>query len=132
MDSKKVIEKLAGIVAKQQKIIEKLAQAVQLPGSGDPVLSGGKDPTPPVHPAAPQNFQPKTPNLRDADIILAALPPAVKPAVAKLEVHDNDILVRFHSNKDSDQAFNTVIQTVHSLQAANKLSGHTYQVKQVA
>jgi hypothetical protein len=132
MDSKKVIEKLAGIVAKQQKIIEKLAQAVQLPGSGDPVLSGGKDPAPPAHPTAPQNFQPNAPNLRDAEIILAALPPVIKPTIAKLEVHDNDILVRFHPNKDSDQAFNTVIQTVHNLQAANKLSGHTYQVKQVA
>ena len=132
MDSKKVIEKLAEIVGKQQKIIQKLAQAVQLPGSGDVDISGGKDPGP-VNPAPPaQHMMPQDTNKRAGDLILASLPPTVKPAIASLAVQQSDVLVKFQPNRGSDQAFNAIIQTIHSLQAANKLPGQTYNVKEVA
>lgn len=133
MDSKKVIEKLADIVAKQQKIITRLAQAVQLPGSGDVGISGGHVPPVPTEPALPQHLAPKAPNFRDAELILGALPPAVRPAVANLEVHDTNVLVRFQPNKATQQAYDAVKATVQNLQNTNKLNSPTpYNVKVVA
>jgi hypothetical protein len=129
MDSKKVIEQLIKIADKQQKIIERLAQAVQLPGSGDVGISGGKDPGA-VNPAPPAaHLVPQDAGKHDSDLILAALPPAVKPAVAKLEVVAPDVMVTFHPGKATQQAYDAVKQTVHGLQVANKLSGKTYNVR---
>lgn len=108
MDSKKILEKLFAIASKQQKIIEKLAQ---------------------VAPPA-QDFSTAAPNTREAQTILAALPPAVRPAVAILEVHGNDVKVRFQPGKSSDAAFQAIQQTVTSLQQQNKLSGSQYTVSE--
>jgi hypothetical protein len=133
MDSKKVIEKLADIVAKQQKIIQKLAQAVQLPGSGDVMVGGDRAPAVPSEPALPQHMAPQVAGKHDADLILAALPPAVKPAVAKLEVVTPNVMVTFHAGKATQQAYNAVKATVQNLQNTNKLTSPTpYNVKIVA
>lgn len=113
MDSKKVIEKLLSIAEKQQKIIQKLAQT---PGNGLP----------------PQALEPSQPTLREADVILHALPTNVRPLVARLEVHGQDVLVQFVPGKASDPAFAAVQNTVSNLQQQNVLQRPSYNVKQVA
>lgn len=104
---KELIKKLASVVAKQQKIIAKLAQNLQ------------------ELPAA--NVATK----READVITGALPPVAKSAVERIEVHNDEVRVRFHAGKDSDAAFNAVQKTVQQLQATNVLPGMNYVVKQV-
>lgn len=112
MDSKKVLEKLLKIAENQQKVIQKLAQ--QQMG------------------AMPQNIAPQEATKRDATAILAALPPAVKSAVANLEVHGSDVMVRFQPGKGTDQVFNAILSTVQNLQNSNTLTSKNYQVKEVA
>lgn len=109
MESKKIIQALIKIADNQQKIIQKLAQQV-----AQQTLSAG-DPT-----------------KKDAAAILHALPANVKPTVATVEVHGNDVMVQFHPGQDSDQAFQAVVNTVNNLQSNNVLVGKNYQVKSVS
>jgi hypothetical protein len=124
MDSKKVIRELFKIAEKQQKIIQKLVEAqVQT----EMVLSDPKSSVPAMPPAptgAPIGAPPK----REAETILNALPPTVKPAVANIEVHDNTVSVTFHPGKASQQAYDAVKGLVQQLQAANKLPAQSYNV----
>lgn len=111
-NDKEIIKKLASVVAKQQKVISKLAQNLQdLPAA-------------------------QAPTKREADVITGALPAPVKSTVERLEVHNNgtdsEVRVKFHAGKDSDAAFNAIQKTVHNLQASNMLPGISYVVKQVA
>jgi hypothetical protein len=107
---KLLIKKLANIVMNQQKIISKLAQNYQeLPTAHDA-----------------QNV-----TKREADVIVGSLPPVAKSAVERIEVHNNEVRVRFHPGKDSDAAFNAVEKTVQNLQASNMLPGTNYVIKQV-
>lgn len=107
MDSKKILEKLLSIATKQQQVIEKLAQGLSA------------SPTPTAH------------NPREAQTILASLPPAVKATVAILEVHGETVKVRFHPGKSSDAAFQSIQNVVHTLQSQNKLVGQSYTVSEV-
>jgi hypothetical protein len=100
---KLLIKKLANIVANQQKIINKIAQ---------------------IH-------APQVTRKDDSAAILRALPPHVSSTIAALEVHGNEVKVKFHPGKDSDAVFNAIQQVVQNLQASNVLPGTNYIVKQV-
>jgi len=76
---------------------------------------------------------------KDAEVILTALPPAVKIAVKDLTTaasHDpnfeKEVHVSFHPGKASDEAFQGVESTIHKLQLANLLTGQSYLVKEIA
>jgi hypothetical protein len=96
--------------------------------------------------AAPsQSLEPNKPFIdslvrdKDAEVILASLPPAVKIAVKDLTSaasHDpgfeKEVHVSFHPGKASDVAFQGVQNTIQKLQQANLLTGQSYLVKEVA
>jgi len=115
MDSKEklIIQKLFRIAQNQQKIITKLAQQ-QVSVSPAQSLPQGQAPT-----------------THEAQAIIQALPQNVKTAIASIEVHGSDVLVRFKPNQDSDAAFNVVQQVVTRLQQQNVLQQPRYYVKQV-
>lgn len=119
MSDKEVLKKLLKIAENQQKIITKLAQQVNGPA---------QEFSAPVHP-----------NTREAETILASLPPQVSPLVETLEVHpsndgtfDGEVRVKFAPGKASDAAFKAIQKTVENLVNRNMLPGATYAVKQVA
>jgi hypothetical protein len=118
MDSKKVIEKLIKIAEQQQKVIQKLVQA-----QAEPI------PTSLAPDAIHQNI-----TQDDAAVILAALPPQVKAAIANLAVQGSTVNVKFQPNKGTDQVFNAIVSTIGQLQQGRKLRNSTsqYQVKEVA
>jgi hypothetical protein len=116
MDNKDIIKKLIKIASNQQKIINKLAQVMPTSLHADPVQS---------LPA------PNRPVEREADAILHALPADVRATVERIEVRNNEVLVRFNPGKDSDVAFQTIQKTVNDLQNQNVLPGQSYMVKQV-
>lgn len=104
---KEIIKKLASIVVKQQKAINKLAQ---------------------IH---EQHLAPQKTNKDEAETILNKLPANVKQTVARLEVHGNEVKVKFHPGRASDAAFDAIQQAVQELQSANLLAGTQYIVKEV-
>lgn len=110
MDSKKVIEKLIKIAEQQQKIIQKLAQAV------------------PMAAPPPTAINPVAPPKREADTILQSLPPNLKGIVANIEVHGNTVSVTFQPGKSSQQSYDAVKRLIQQLQQTNQLSGQSYTV----
>jgi hypothetical protein len=95
---KEIIQQLVKIAEKQQRIINKLAQG--LGPQGAPAL---------VMPEANQ------PNLRPAETLIKALPAALKPGkgvIDVVEVHGNEVHVRFSPGKDSNNAFNALMAVV--------------------
>jgi hypothetical protein len=132
MDSKKVIEQLIKIAEKQQRAIEKLAQALppdSLPTSGISYVPG-KDPTPPAAPP-PTGAAPAAPSKREAETILTSLPANLKAVVANVEVHGSAVYITFQPGKASQAAFDGVKMLVQQLQNANKLPQQSYQVHAV-
>lgn len=119
MDQKKVIEKLIKIAENQQEIIKKLVKAQAAPPDA-------------LHPNSPSQSHPGLEG--DAAVINAALPPALKGAIASLSVSGNDVNVKFYPGKGTDQVFNALIKFVGQLQQAGKLRNNSspYQVKEVA
>jgi len=118
MSDQEVLKKLLKIAENQQKILIKLAQA-QAPAQELPA---------PVHP-----------NVKEAETILGALPPAVRALVGVLEVHpsndaafDGVVKVQFVPGKASDAAFKAIQKTVENLASRNMLPGASYAIKQVA
>jgi hypothetical protein len=119
MSDKEVLKKLLRIAENQQKIISKLAQAVNAPANEMPT--------------------PVSANKHEAETILGALPPQVKALISVLEVHpshdgtfDGEVKVRFAPGKASDAGFKAVQKTVENLASRNMLPGASYAVKQVA
>lgn len=110
MDSKKVIEKLIKIAETQQKVIQKLAQAI------------------PMAAPSPTNINPAAPPKREADTILGSLPANLKPIVANIEVHGNTVSVTFQPGKSTQQAYDAVKRLVQQLQQTNQLPGQSYSV----
>jgi hypothetical protein len=127
MDTKKVIETLVKLAQTQQKIIHKMAQAVQLPGSGDVSLTPDQAPTHPdtSNPAA--NLTPNKPKMREAQLVLDALPAQVRPTIYALDVANNQVRVKFHPGKGSDAAFSAITQAVNRV-----LPPGSYKVVEVA
>lgn len=95
---KEIIQQLVKIAEKQQKILNRLAQGLG-PG-GAPAL---------VMPSANQ------PDLRPAETLISALPAQLKPGkgiVDVVEVHGNEVHVRFAPGKDSDAGFKALMAVV--------------------
>lgn len=110
MDSKKVIEKLVAIAEKQQKIINKLAQAQ----TGD--LTQHLDP----------NKTPKTP----ARALLDALPANVRSLVVNIEAHGQDMMVMFKPGAKTQANYDVILKTLQDL--TNKsLIQNSYNLKAV-
>lgn len=109
MDSKKVIEKLLKIAANQQKIIMKLAQAQELSQSLP---------------------DPNKPQLRPADAVLKALPPATRQVVNTLEEHGDDMLVQFKPGQKTQLNYDAVLKTLQNLTNQNVLQ-RAYNLKAV-
>jgi hypothetical protein len=95
MDTKKVLQQLIKIADNQQKIINKLAQA-------QPVME-------------PQRLEPNKTTHDPAGALLNALPPAVKPLVAKLEARDSDMLLTFQQGKATQPNYDAVLRTMQTL-----------------
>ena len=112
MDSKKIIEQLVKIAVKQQKIINRLAQAT--PTGSDP---------------APQHLEPAASQKRPAEAILAELKEPAKSAVPRVEVHGNTVHVWFNPGKASQAAFKAVSNAVVALQNRNELPPGSYSYK---
>jgi hypothetical protein len=113
MDSKKVLEKLLKIASNQQKIIMKLAQ------------DQGVVPT-----LTPQHMDPNKPQLRPADKVLQALPPAVRQTVNTLEEHGNEMRVQFQPGKATQPNYDAVLKTLQDLTNQNVLQ-RAYTLKVV-
>jgi hypothetical protein len=113
MDAKKVIEKLIKIADNQQKIIQRLAQTTSMTAP------------------SPTNINPVQPPKREADTILASLPPNLKPLVANIEVHGNEVYLTFQPGKASQQVFDAVKVVIQHLQQSNQLPGQNYQIHSV-
>ena len=118
---KDLIKQLFKIAENQQKIINKLA--------GFDV-----DPVPSLLPA-PLDLTPDSPTKKEAAAILNALQPAVRAAVAALEVHPamgaNEVKVKFVQGKGTSAVFNAIQATVQDLQSKNVLGGQSYKIVQV-
>ncbi len=113
MDSKKVIAQLIKIADKQQKIINRLAQALPAPDAQE----------------APQHLEPATSTKRPAEAILAALPP--NSGVQILEVHGEEVKVKVKPGANQQAVYNIVSKTVTSLQQSNVLQGSSYKISLV-
>lgn len=84
-----------------------------------------------------QHFDIGAANKREAETILALLPPATKATVARLEVvprgGEHQVSVSFNpGTANKDMAFNSVVETVNKLQNSNMLPGKTYKVVESA
>jgi len=130
MDTKKVIQQLIKIADSQQKIINKLAQGLQV---DPPVLQGNqKDPgqaTPPpttnLKPNAPQKQTP------EGQLIMNALPPAVAPNVTSVTVSEGKVNVTFMPGQKTQANYDAVKAIVQQLQSGGTLTGRSYQVHAV-
>jgi hypothetical protein len=110
---KEIINKMFTILAKQQEVITKLAQAL-----------------PPAH------LQPAEPTKREAEAILNALPQQVRAVVENIAVipgrDGNLVKIRYVGNRGSAQAFQAIQRTVTDLQKKNVLAGQTYTLQELA
>lgn len=105
MNTNDAIKTLLKIAQSQQKMIERLAQALPLKS---------------------QTFEPGKPELRPADVVLNALPPSIHSMVEnieeKLEGMDHFLDIRFKPGKASQAALDYIVRVVQQLTKANKLS----------
>jgi hypothetical protein len=108
-DALKLLIKIAD---NQQKIINKVAQAIGL---------------------KPMEMEPGAATKRGADAVLAALAPDVKAAVNRLEVDPigHIVKVQFHPGKDSDVMVSAISATVQHLQQSGVLTGANYKIQVV-
>lgn len=108
-NNKEIISKLFKIVARQQEVITKLAQAL-----------------PPAH------LKPAEPTKREAEAILGALPQPVRAVVENMTVtpqgDGNIVKIRWVANKGSAQAFQAIQRTITDLQNKNVLPGASYSI----
>jgi len=109
-NDKEVINKMFKVIANQQKIIMKLEQMQNIP----------------------QDLEPNKVVKDEASEILKNLPPNLKAAIERLEVHGNEVRVKFNPGKASDAAFNLLQKVITNLQNKALLSGQSYIVKEVA
>lgn len=132
MDEKKVIEKLAEIVQKQQKIIMKLAQALPpdaLPTGGSSMTPGKEhmlgneppptklDPSKVVHDPAKVYYEAMSPAQRN---LLAFAPQAV----------DSNMNIRFKPNQATQANYDSLFKLLKDLTSQNKIQ-QAYNLRSV-
>lgn len=120
MDSKKIIQKLIKIAENQQKIINKLAQA--LPATG-------KTPAPAPE-LAPQKMEPTRTQKLPAKAILDALDPVTRQTVVNIEERGDDMMVGFKPNQKTQKNYDAVLNTMKKLTDSNVLQ-RAYTLKAV-
>jgi hypothetical protein len=125
MDYKKAFEKLVKIAENQQKIIEKMAQ--QISDNTDMILGDQKAPDP-VAPPPPTNLKATPPPKREADAILAALPPDLKSALKAVEVVGGNVSLKFLPGKATQPNYDAIKAIIQQLQNGNKLPAQSYNV----
>lgn len=108
MNRRDVLKQLAKLATQQYQLIDKLAQ---MQTSTQPSM---------IH---EQHGQ-------EAAHILAALPPAIKATVERLEVPagSSEVKVRFVPGKGTQSAYDAIMHTVSALQKQNTLPGNQYKV----
>lgn len=106
MNRRDALKQLAKLAQQQYQLIDKLAQMSTQPSM--------------IH---EQHGQ-------EAAHILAALPPAVKATVERLEVPagSSEVKVRFVPGKGTQSAYDAIMHTVSALQKQNTLPGNQYKV----
>jgi hypothetical protein len=107
MDSKKIISKLVKIAESQQKIINKLAQALP-----------------------PQHLDPNRSQKRSAEAVLNALAPETRQTIVNIEEKDNDMLVGFKPGQKTQKNYDAVLATMQKLTNDGVLQ-HAYNLKAV-
>lgn len=120
MDSKKVLEKLVVLAEKQQKIINKLAQALSDGGGASADL-------------APQHLDPNVSQKKPAEAILNALStqaPAVRQAIINIEERGSDMMVGFKPGQKTQKNYDAVLSTMQQLTDKGVLQ-HAYNLKAV-
>lgn len=127
---KLILNKLASLVGKQQKLIHKLAQQ-HLPGDGDLVLPDQPTPPGPAPEPPPTGAKPVQPSKTEEKTILDNLPLAIKQHLVDLTVNNGQVIVKWKTPVQ-DTVFNTVIKTVQTLQQKNMLPGKNYKVVESA
>lgn len=125
MDTKKVLQQLIKIADNQQKIINKLAQR-----ETDVTINDKPGQPKPTANDLPQHLDPNKTQRDPAGALLGALPPAVKPMVAKLEARDNDMLLSFQQGKATQPNYDAVLKTMQTLTNQGVLQ-HAYNLKVV-
>jgi|SRR5271166_6852156 len=131
MDTKKVLQQLVKIADNQQKIINRLAQGLQV----DPpaITNEQKDPGK-VAPPPPTNLKPNAPAKAPASegqMVMNALPPAVATNVANVAVSAGKVNVTFKPGQKTQANYDAVKAVVQQLQSAGTLTGRSYQVHAV-
>lgn len=129
MDTKKVLQQLVKIADNQQRIINKLAQGLQVV---DPTLTDQKDPSK-AAPPAPGTLKPNAPQklAPEGQLIMSALPPAVALNVANIAVVQGAVNVTFKPGQKTQANYDAVKAAVQRLQNAGTLTGRSYQVHAV-
>src|SRR5271166_2923530 len=115
MDTKKVLQQLVKIADNQQKIINRLAQGLQV----DPpaITNEQKDPAKAPPP--------------EGQMVMNALPPAVATNVANVAVSAGKVNVTFKPGQKTQANYDAVKAVVQQLQSAGTLTGRSYQVHAV-
>ena len=125
MDSKKVIETLVKIAVKQQKIINKLAQAQGLPpdavSTSKVTFEGGKA-KPAATPPPPTGLDPTKTQKTPAKAFIEAMTPQQQAWFAIFpEAHGNEMRFRFKPEADTDANFATLLNLLKSLVSSNRI-----------
>ena len=125
MDTKKVLQLLVRIADKQQKIINKMAQA-----NTDLVVQDRPQGAAPGQPP-PQHLQPgPTSHADPAQALLAALPPNVKATVNSIKVEGPDMHVQFQPGKANQATYNAIMKTLQNLTNQGVVQ-HAFNLKAV-
>jgi hypothetical protein len=134
MDEKKVIAKLAAIVANQQKIIMKLAQTQGLPpdslptssvnvGGGHEMQTGGQPP--------PDKLDPNKVQKEPAKVFYEAMNPGQRGLLAFApKVQGSDMQVSFKPGKATQPNYDSLLGLLKNLTTQNKIQ-QAYALKVV-
>ena len=134
MDEKKVIAKLASIVANQQKIIMKLAQAQGLPPDSLPTSTvnvGGGHPAQLGEQPLPQQLDPNKVSKEPAKVFFESMTPQQKALLAFApEVSGNAMNVRFKPGKATQPNYDALLSLLQNLTNHGKIQ-QSYALKAV-
>jgi hypothetical protein len=123
MDTKKVLQLLVRIADKQQKIINKMAQA-----NTDLVVQDRPQAAPVNTVPPPTGAQPRQMAHNDpAQVLLDALPPNIKATVNSIKVQGPDMHVQFQPGKLTQPNYDAVMRTLKNL--TNPSPGQSTPIK---
>ena len=125
MDTKKVLQLLVRIADKQQKIINKMAQAnTDVTIQDKPQGAAPNQPPPTSLKAGPVS------HADPAQALLAALPPNIKATVNGIKVNGPDMHVQFQPGKMNQATYDVVLKTLQNLTNQGVVQ-HAFNLKAV-